>query len=70
MLQRKIAYLNGIPIGHAATWTEVHELLKERHVHILGKPGVAEGPAGFYVQAPFVGQRDQQIRATTNCKAG
>jgi len=69
MLQRKIAYLNGIPIGHAATWTEVDELLKERHVRILGKPGAAEGPGGFYVQAPFVGQRDRQIRAR-NSKAG
>jgi hypothetical protein len=53
-MQRKIAYLNDAAIGEASTWTEVYGLLKERGVHFIGKPGAAEGPTGFYVQAAIV----------------
>ena len=47
----KTVYLNDIPIGQATTWTEAHAVLKAKGVRFIGKPGVAEGPTGFYVHA-------------------
>ena len=45
----KTVYLNDLPIGRASTWAEVEQLLAKSGVHFIGKPGMAEGPTGFYV---------------------
>ena len=54
MLRAKKVYLNDVWIGEASTWAEVCGLLKERRVAFAGKPGMAEGPNGFYINGHFV----------------
>ena len=45
----KKVYLNDILVGEAASWAEVRELLKAMGIAFVDKPGMAEGPTGFYV---------------------
>ena len=52
MLKKKV-YVNDQLIGEAQTWSEVHALI-ENQVLFTGKPGVAEGPSGFYVSGSLV----------------
>ncbi len=53
----KKVYLNDTLIGEASSWAEVYKLLKAKRVGFLGKPGMAEGPTGFYISGHFaVGQ--------------
>lgn len=50
----KKVYLNDALIGEASSWAEVHRLPKAKRVVFAGKPGMAEGPTGFYVNGSFV----------------
>ena len=47
-MRLKTVNVNDLSIGGASTWAEVKELLTKSGVHLIGKPGVAEGPTGFY----------------------
>jgi hypothetical protein len=54
-MRRKTVYLNGVPVGSAATWHEVAALLTELLRRPIGpreaqKMG-SEGPDGFYVRS-------------------
>jgi hypothetical protein len=54
-MRRKTVYLNGVPVGSAATWHEVAALLTKllqrpissREAQKMG----SEGPDGFYVRS-------------------
>jgi len=50
----KKVYVNDVMIGEASSWTEVQKLLKAKRVVFAGKPGMAEGPTGFYINGAFV----------------
>ena len=52
MLRKKV-HLNDQHIGEARTRGEVDALLKGKGILFLGKPGAAEGPAGFYASGAF-----------------
>jgi hypothetical protein len=57
MPNRKKVYLNDAVIGEASSWAEVHKLLKAQRIAFASKPGMAEGPTGFYITGHFaVGQ--------------
>jgi hypothetical protein len=49
-LHRKTVHVNDVPVGEASTWDETHALLRARGIRFLGKPGMAEGPTGFFLQ--------------------
>jgi len=70
MLRAKTVYLNDTPIGHASTWTEVYALLQEKRIHFIGKPGVAEGPTAFYLQAPLVASQARDTYEASLDEAG
>jgi hypothetical protein len=48
-MQRKNVYIDDCLIGEAATWGEVHTLMKSRGIFFINRPSGAEGPSGFYV---------------------
>ncbi len=50
----KKVYVNDALIGEASSWAEVQKLLKTKRIVFAGKPGMAEGPTGFYINGTFI----------------
>ena len=48
-MQRKRVFIDDCLIGEAATWREVHVLVKARGIFFINGPRGAEGPSGFYL---------------------
>ena len=48
-MQRKNVYIDDCLIGEAATWQEVHALMKACGIFFINGPRGAEGPSGFYL---------------------
>jgi hypothetical protein len=49
----KEVYVNDQLIGEARSWKEVDALLESKGILFLDKPGVAEGPTGFFLNGAF-----------------
>ena len=48
-MQRKKVFIDDCLIGEAATWAEVHTLMKSHRIFFINRPRGAEKPSGFYV---------------------
>ncbi len=48
-MRRKRVFIDDCLIGEAATWQEVHALMKARRIFFINRPRGAEGPSGFYI---------------------
>ena len=48
-MQRKKVYIDDCLIGEAATWREVHMLVRACGIVFINEPRGAEGPSAFYL---------------------
>lgn len=48
-MQRKRVFIDDCLVGEAATWREVHSLIKARGVFFINAPRGAEGPSAFFL---------------------
>jgi hypothetical protein len=61
-MPKKKVYINDQLIGEARTWSQVFALIPRQGLLLVGKPGAAEGPSGFYVSGSIA--RRSSIEAT------
>jgi hypothetical protein len=62
-MQRKNVYIDDCFIGRAATWGEVHTLIKSRGIFFINGPQSAEGPSTFHLTARAV-ERPRRVLQT------
>lgn len=53
-MQRKKVFIDDCLIGEAASWGEVHALMKARGIFFISGLRGAEGPSGFYLSGTAV----------------
>jgi len=61
-MQRKRVYIDDCLIGEAATWFEVHALMRAQGLLFINAPRGAEGPCGFYLTGTRVARSDRAPR--------
>jgi hypothetical protein len=61
-MQRKRVFIDDCLIGEAATWGEVHALMRARGICFINAPRGAEGPSAFYLTGTSVERSRIEVR--------